>query len=190
MPNDISVKGSSFINRGSQLRFVTHLCGSVLIGAVLSIAVFYYWTYAECGITYYQTLLTLHGLRQNILPATIFTGLTVTIVITAAILAVTLFASHKIAGPIYRLERSLESIGSGDLTLKIRFRPHDAVSGIAEEINSLTHNLNEKISDISRNLKEIRKEAEEIRKKPHQPPAILIDKIRLAKKAVSDFKTE
>lgn len=190
MSNNVSTDKRSYINKGAQLKFVTHFCVSVLIGAVLSIALFYYWTYAELGITYYQTLLTLQGLRQNILTAIVITCLTTTVAVTAAVLAVTLFASHKIAGPIYRLERSLEAIGRGDLSLKIRFRPYDAVNGLSEEINTLTASLNSRIADINGNLEEIRREAEEIRKNPHHPSTILIDKIRLTKKAVSDFKTQ
>lgn len=190
MSISMSADKSSFINKGAQLKFVIHFCGSVLIGAVLSIALFYYWTYAELGITYYQTLLTLNGLRQNIIPAMMIAGLTTTVAVTAAVLAVTLFASHKIAGPIYRLERSLESIGGGDLTLEVRFRPYDAINGISEDINSLTVSLNKRITDISGNLEGIRREAEEIRRNPHHPSTALIDKVRLAKKAVSDFKTQ
>lgn len=183
-------KSGPFIDRSYRLRFVSQFCICVLAVAVISLSAFYYLTDTETGITYYQALLTLNGLRQNILPATVLTGLTVTIVITAAVLTITLFGSHKIAGPIYRLERSLESIGNGDLTLKIKFRPSDAIGGLAEEINSLTSNLNEKISDINGTLKDIRKEIEGIGINTDQPSAALIEKVGLIKKAMSNFKTE
>ena len=183
-------KSGPFIDRSYRLRFVSQFCICVLAVAVISLSAFYYLTDAETGITYYQALLTLNGLRQNILPAMILTSLTVTIIITSAVLTITLFGSHKIAGPIYRLERSLESIGNGDLTLKVKFRPTDGISGLAEEINALTGNLNEKISDISRMLKEIKKEAEGLGVNSDQPAGALIEKIKLTKKAVSGFKIE
>jgi methyl-accepting chemotaxis protein len=187
---DTLAKGASFINRRYQYRFIAQFCGSVLIGAAIFMTLFYLFTYMELDGTYYNSLTTLQGLRDNILLAMAVTTGTVLIVVTLAVLAITRIGSHRIAGPIYRLERTLESVGSGDLGLRIRFRRHDAVEGMAEEINSAVEGLGARISDLHRDVKGIREEAERLKADPSRSPAILLEKMRLLKKTVSEFKTE
>lgn len=179
----------AFIKKRYQLRFITHFCVSMLVVVALAVIIFDLYINKELGGTYYQSLLTLQGVRNNIIPAMIFTGGILIIFATLAVLIITLIGSNKIAGPIYRLERSLESIGKGDLGLRIKFRKHDAIDRVAEDINSATENLNTRISTVSSNIKEIKEEAGRLRNNPHKSPAILLEKIRLVRKEVSDLKT-
>lgn len=184
------VKGANFIKMRSQFKFVIYFCMSVLIGAVISVAVFYFYTYRELGGSHSQALLTLLGLRQNIPLAMVITGGLVVIFATLAVLLITLINSHEIAGPIYRLERSIESIGGGDFSIRTKFRKHDIVNGLADGINSASESLNAKITDISREIKEIRAEAERLKVNTDISPAILKEKIRLVRKTVSEFKID
>jgi len=48
-----------------------------------------------------------------------------------------LVISHRIAGPEYRLEKELEKIAQGDLSLRIKFRKKDELAGIARGINKV-----------------------------------------------------
>ncbi|GEM_PF-2922946 len=45
--------------------------------------------------------------------------------------------SHKIAGPTFRLVRSLKSIRNGDLSFRVKLRKGDELTEIAEEVNRL-----------------------------------------------------
>lgn len=184
------IKTHAFIKKRYQFRFATHFCGSVLVAVTLAMTIFYLYTNKELGSTYFQCCVTLQGLRDNIWPAMIFTGGIVIIFSTLAVLIITLIGSHKIAGPIYRLERSLESIGNGDLSQRIIFRKYDAVDGLADDINSTSEILNTKISTISKNIEEIKEETKRLRNNPHQSPAILLEKIRLVRKEMSDLKAK
>lgn len=185
-----AVKGAGFITQRAQIKFIIHFCISVLISAVIFAAIFYLYTYKELGSSHSQALLTLMGLRHDILPAMLLTGGIVVVFSTLAVLIITLLNSHKIAGPVYRLERRLESMGGFDLSTRIRFRKGDAVNGLAEGLNSASKRLDSKISEISRELKDVREEAERIRANPGGPTTALMEKIGLARKAVSEFKTE
>jgi len=49
--------------------------------------------------------------------------------------------SHKIAGPAYRIEKTLREIGKGNFDIRIRLRKYDELQGIAEAINDMTSNL-------------------------------------------------
>ena len=55
--------------------------------------------------------------------------------IVIALLLWGLFISHRIAGPIYRLEKELAKIAGGDFSLRIKLRRKDELVSIAEGIN-------------------------------------------------------
>ncbi|OGR82576.1 MAG: hypothetical protein A2636_04875 [Elusimicrobia bacterium RIFCSPHIGHO2_01_FULL_64_10] len=59
----------------------------------------------------------------------------------AAILSV--FASHKFAGPIFRVEKVTESVADGDLTVRAVFRKGDDLSETAESVNRMIESLRE-----------------------------------------------
>jgi len=58
-------------------------------------------------------------------------------VIIIAILWWGLFISHRIAGPVYRLEKDLDKIAKGDFSLRIKLRKKDELSSIAAGINKV-----------------------------------------------------
>jgi len=51
------------------------------------------------------------------------------------------YLSHKIAGPLYRIEKSIEQIAKGDLDLKVKLRKGD-------EFKEMAHALNHMISEL------------------------------------------
>jgi nitrogen fixation/metabolism regulation signal transduction histidine kinase len=59
--------------------------------------------------------------------------------------------SHRIAGPAYRIERTLREIGKGNFDIHIKLRRYDELVSIANAINDMT-------SDLKR-LKELKNEA-------------------------------
>ena len=49
--------------------------------------------------------------------------------------------SHRIAGPAYRIERTLREIGRGNFDIHIRLRKYDELVSIANAINDMTSDL-------------------------------------------------
>jgi len=90
------------------------------------------------------------------------TGDTVLIVCLEVVLIVgvwwgSLFASHKIAGPVYVMVRQIEKLAEGDLTARVRLRRKDAFQVEAVAINQcieeLQNHLHE-VSDLARELEQ------------------------------------
>jgi len=54
---------------------------------------------------------------------------------------VSIFISHKIAGPLFRLKKSLDRITEGDLDVVIKLRKWDDLKDLAEHINMLVAEL-------------------------------------------------
>ncbi len=84
-------------------------------------------------------------------------------VLTAVIL--TMFVSHRIAGPIFRIRRTLDEIAAGGIPPKITLRQRDEFKELSSAVNSVI----DKAEEISRSNRET---AENIRKSFSQTPGL------------------
>jgi len=62
-------------------------------------------------------------------------------VFLVVIAILSIFVSHKIAGPVYRLERSAKIIASGDLTHSVKLRYGDELRELQDAFNSMAESL-------------------------------------------------
>ena len=58
-----------------------------------------------------------------------------------AIVIASVFLSHRIAGPVFVFQRTIDDIMSGKTPHKIRLRKHDKLKDLAEDINRLIDHL-------------------------------------------------
>lgn len=56
-------------------------------------------------------------------------------------LMISLYVSHRFAGPIYRFEKSAQIVASGDLTHRVSLRTGDELLELQEEFNGMVANL-------------------------------------------------
>ena len=115
-----------------------------------------------------------------------------------AIVLIALYLSHKIAGPIYRIERYLSDMAAGKLTTHITLRKGDEFGGVATKINVLTDSLRTTISSQRASLDKILAELEYVKKLADSKTASIaeVDKnidtidseIRVLEKELDRFK--
>ncbi len=81
-------------------------------------------------------------------------------------LLISLYVSHRFAGPIYRFEKSCQSLGAGDLTHRVCLRTGDELMELQEEFNgmaaalqillqkdrNLAQRLSERVEEIAKRL--------------------------------------
>ncbi|MEW6380644.1 MAG: HAMP domain-containing protein [bacterium] len=129
------------IKREMQLRIFIRILLIVVISSVISGSIFYLYSNRTIESTYRQFHVQLHNMRQVLIPWTLVAlGLG-----GFAAFAAALFYPQKIAGPIYRLERKIQSIGRGNLNGEIRLRPGDELHDLAREINQMGVSLRERL---------------------------------------------
>ena len=87
----------------------------------------------------------------------------VIIVIFVAILSI--FVSHRIAGPVYRFEKSAKIIAEGDLSLRIRLRKGDELQELADAFNQMTESLESIVFNDRKVLKRLEKVLKSLREK-------------------------
>lgn len=63
------------------------------------------------------------------------------LILVPFIALVGIFLSHRIAGPAYRIARSLREIGKGDFDISIRLRKNDELKEVADAINDMVADL-------------------------------------------------
>lgn len=56
-------------------------------------------------------------------------------------LLISLYVSHRFAGPIYRFEKSAQAVGGGDLTHRVSLRTGDELMELQEEFNGMVSGL-------------------------------------------------
>ncbi|MDD5301608.1 MAG: methyl-accepting chemotaxis protein [Elusimicrobia bacterium] len=83
-------------------------------------------------------------------------------------LLISLYVSHRFAGPIYRFEKSCQSLSTGDLTHRVSLRTGDELMELQEEFNgmaaalqallqkdrNLAQRLSERVEEIAKRLPE------------------------------------
>lgn len=127
------------VSRPFQLKYV---------GIILALM---FLTAALCSwVVYYSAMLHLGDKLANVYPqgrlmaivnAVNFRILLSIILMTPLVALIGILLSHKIAGPIYRLERILNNMSLGDLTAYVALRKGDELATLADGINNVTNSV-------------------------------------------------
>ncbi len=73
------------------------------------------------------------------------------IAISISVLAViSVYVTHKLAGPIYRFEKTAKDVIGGDLSVRIRLRKGDDLKELANLLNHLLENIDKSMMNIKR----------------------------------------
>ena len=148
-----------YIKKGFQFKFMLRFCLVILVGAVISTALLLALSQGTLTSSFQDSRLVIRETSTAILPAVLYTNLITLGLITLASILVTLFVSHKIAGPLYRFELEINQIAEGDLTRKIHLRQNDQITDIAKCLNKMTGSLNNKLGVIRNSVDELARSA-------------------------------
>ncbi len=141
MSNNSIKRRHVFINQAFQGRFIVGAFLLILLSGLCSAGLIY-WLIGGDLQAQSQTA------HANIMTAwqrlglSIFIGNLVAIVIAgaAATIAV-IYASHKIAGPLYRFEKLCEQIGAGQLDTMTSLREHDQLQQLGAAFTAMVEKL-------------------------------------------------
>lgn len=125
------------VKTGLQLRYMGIIIIAMLIVAFLVGWITYYVIWHTIANTSDFTLYSLPSVFESInqiLVEWVF-------VFIAVIGVLSIFISHRIAGPVYRLEQTTKLIASGDLTYRIHLRSGDELVELQDAFNKMTDSL-------------------------------------------------
>ena len=131
------------IKKGFQARLIVIILLLVVIVANLTGGVVYGILKTDMVRVWLAKAFTLRA-DEVLLPAVILAEL-FSVVIVAFI---SLFVTHRIAGPVYRFEKVCEEVEAGRLNIKVRLREKDEFKELADSFNTMLRTLEEKFSHM------------------------------------------
>ncbi len=137
-----------FINKEFQGRYIFNYFLLAAIGSILFIAVFSFFSSNTLSIVYDNYHLQI-GLTPGILFKKILSTQWLFIVLGGGmVVVVTLILTHRVAGPFYRFEKTLDEMMAGDISKKIILRKKDEGKDLAQKMNAFNYMLGDKLSII------------------------------------------
>lgn len=127
------------VNKGFQARLTMIIILLVVIVANMVGGIVYFMLRTETGLSGLVSLLKVSSTDALLFPAIIIAQL-ISIFIVAFI---SMFVSHRMAGPVYRFERVIESMRDGELDFTFSLREKDEFKGLAESIGALISDYNQ-----------------------------------------------
>lgn len=133
------------IKKQMQFRLLARIMLIALIATGIAAAVFYFYSNQEIGQSFKQFHIQARTFLDLLLPA-IVVALIIGIVIA---FSMAIFFPHRIAGPLYRMERELkEKVGEGDLTVRFSVRKGDELGELAQALNIMIEKLRLRLGRI------------------------------------------
>ena len=137
-----------FINKEFQGRYIFNYFFLATIGSVLFIAVFSFFSSNTLSIVYENYHLQLGVTPGILMKKMLGTQWLVIVLGGGAVVLITLLLTHRIAGPFYRFEKTMDEMIGGDLTQKIVLRKKDEGKDLAQKINAFSYILANQLAVI------------------------------------------
>jgi len=171
-----------FIKKEFQRNFIIKFCTLVVIGALISGAIIYFMSKSTVTTTFENSRLAIKSTADYILPAVLLSGAVVIVLIGLATIAITLFTSHKIAGPLYRMEKDVSEVARGNLAIRFNLRIGDELKPLAAGLDSMARALREDLAQAKDALHDLESVA-----RPQDNQAL--KKLYILKEKLDKFKT-
>lgn len=151
-----------FIKKSMQLKIIFEIVFVVLLSAVITTAAltFLYESKSRNGSFYYMSNDTRQDLElENILEFILPSAVAAQVFSIVIGLGIGLFSSRKMAVPIYKFEKWVSQLRSGNLNTKISFREDEEMGDLTAECNAMAEQYREVFRKINEELSAIEKGA-------------------------------
>jgi len=138
-----------YIKKRIQRNFILKFFTLLLLGALISGVIIYSMSRGALTTTFDNSRLAIRSTADFILPSVLLSGMAVIVIIGFAAIVMTLFASHKIAGPLYHIGRDIDELTSGNLNVRFVLRGGDEIKELAYKLDSMAQSLKSKAVAIN-----------------------------------------
>lgn len=132
------------VKKQLQLWLLFRIFGVVVLSSLVAVLVLYFYSREEISSSFYMAHIRIRRVSDLLLPV-MATGSLVSL-ISGMVLA--LFLPQKIAGPIYRIERTLAGLRDGNLLERATLRRNDTLMDLADAVNETAAGLREKVQAV------------------------------------------
>lgn len=151
-----------FIEKSFQAKFILKFCALVFLGGLLTIGILYIWAMRSTTVSIINSRVVVRTTADFILPILIQSVIIVTIIVSIATIVVTLFVSHKIAGPLYRFRKVMNALGEGDFAYDFKIRRLDQLQDLAEIFDNMIKKIRSQLTALKANFYALKEKLENI----------------------------
>ncbi len=141
-----------FIKKGFQTNFSIKFLILIVIESFMVSGLFSYLLRGTVITGYTGTELIIARTGEFFMPKMLLANLAVIVITASAGFLILLLVSHKIAGPLYRFEKSLEETGKGDLTHRFSLRSDDQMGVLAKRLNDFNSTMDSSIAKMQEEI--------------------------------------
>ena len=148
-----------------QRQFIVQFASLMGLGGLAFGFCLYFYSHQTLTTAFINSKFRVMNTADFLMPALILITLTVTAIVSFITGFRLLLFSHRIAGPLYRLEKTAEAIGKGDLNFQVRLRAGDELQDFAQSMDGMVRDLRSRALQIKKQsdrLREIILEVEKI----------------------------
>ncbi len=178
------------INKEFQFRYIARIVfGMIVMALVLGFTV-YFTTWARIMDEFYTIPRIASQYAALFGSVTQLMGVFLLVFLVLAVVW-SVFASHSIAGPIYRFEKTLQAVAEGDLTLRVGLRKTDEFKHMADTLNQMVGELRTSLASDSELIRELALISERLNTggdKEGRLPAAVIKDLEKLKATVSHLQ--
>ena len=138
-----------YIQKKFQSRMIFKFCMLTFMGTALFCAIFYTSLNRDIGRSYVQALDGMRFLNNGMVGNFMLSEAAVIFLMGIVVVIFTMLMSHRIAGPLWRIEHTAQLVGDGDLSQEIKLRENDEVKTLADQMNKMIRGLKGRVGDIS-----------------------------------------
>ena len=134
------IDDKKIIDTKYKLNFLIKIGVIMLISSIISGFIFYNIVNYDIGGTYTNARFAIKSVKDFLFPS-IWLAVTIfTLLLSIGTIIISVFVSHKIAGPIYRLEMTMKDFKEGTF-YKIHLRTKDQMKEVGGSLNEFTATL-------------------------------------------------
>ena len=137
-----------FIDKSFQTRFILKFCFIAILAAIAIGISLFLLSANSTTVAIENTKVTVKTTADFILPFILQTIIVVTIFSAISVVFLTLFVSHKIAGPLYRLKREIDKLGNANFGAIFQIRTTDQLKELSSSLTSMSNSLKDKVTAI------------------------------------------
>lgn len=137
-----------FIEKSFQAKFILKFCIIVACGGLLTIGLIYLFAQQSTTVSIVNSRAVVKSTADFLLPVLLQTVLIVMIFVSLATIAVTLFVSHKMSGPLYRFKEVMDALGEGDYLSDFKIRKLDQLQDFANAFNEMIRKMRVQINTL------------------------------------------
>jgi nitrogen fixation/metabolism regulation signal transduction histidine kinase len=173
-----------FIEKSFQTYFIVKFCIIVIVSSLLMGGLLFFLSRNFTTVAIENARVLVKSTSDFILPFIITTFIAVSVLSAAAVIVLTLFVSHKIAGPVYRLKKEIEILQGGNLSPNFRIRKDDQLQGLATALFEMSSAFKERHGILKARIAQLR----DALKNNYQDKNMLEAKVKDLQEAADYFK--